>query len=328
MKGEEVLNLRYNPVLAPPLEVIPLWPEFWVQNKDIIGASRLFNWTIATEIDTTDLDAYLASLFFKTQCSMAGVQRFFETKLRARKREFVLHHVNGGFLTYIRADLRSYVDDYGVGTVLIENKAQVLWQIWLDGWFCNPFARYYGRLELTSIIDVQRLADPEVDLSTRIQIACDYLNFHRISIARKKFDCLPLRAMTNKRGWGGTGSTERYLPTVNACERHCRMSPGCQFWTYDAVGYYGQTLCWIWQDNEPDEVRDETGWYSGYIDQSPAAQVSPKNNLGHTNSMVPMVQKPEQLPEVTESLLRVMAVDDLTEVSGLKYLLLIIITTI
>lgn len=56
----------------------------------------MFNTSIPKEIDTTDIDNYIASLFFKTQCSLTGVQRFFETKLYERRRKFVLYAIDGG----------------------------------------------------------------------------------------------------------------------------------------------------------------------------------------------------------------------------------------
>jgi hypothetical protein len=54
--------------------------------------------------------------------------------------------------------------------------------MWLDGWFCNPAARYYANLEITSFIDVYALADPVVEESTRVEIICDYLTYHRLQV--------------------------------------------------------------------------------------------------------------------------------------------------
>ncbi|CAD7937691.1 unnamed protein product [Amoebophrya sp. A25] len=300
----KVVVIPFNPLIPPPFEVIPLWPEFWAKNKGILPQSRMFNTSLPKDYVTPDdLDSYIASLFFKTQCSLAGVQRFFETKLYERRRKFILHSIDGAFLTYIRADLRSFVDDLAVQSVVIDNRDDVMWRMWLDGWYCNPYARYYARLEMTSLLDMQRLADPEVDLATRTDIVCDYLSFHRIHIARKRFDCWRLHMLPNARGWGGNGE-ERWFSTPGACQRHCRMSPGCRFWTFDPVGHYGTTLCWVWIDNEPDEIKDEPGWWSGRQIRDISDQIASS-----------------QLPVVTEAMLRKWAVNDWPEVGGLRYLL-------
>lgn len=133
-----------------------------------------------------------------------------------------------GYLTYIRSDLRAFVDFNAVQAVVIENRDDTMWRLWLDGWYCNPYARYYARLELTAQVDVQRLADPEVPLGIRTELLCDYLNHHRITIARKKFDCWRRHMMPNKRGWGGNGQ-ERWFATPGACQRHCQMTEGCKW---------------------------------------------------------------------------------------------------
>ncbi len=38
-------------------------------------------------------------------------------------------------------------------------------------------------------------------------------------------------------GWGGDGR-ERWLPTAAACQRHCRLTADCNFWTFDSTGMY------------------------------------------------------------------------------------------
>ncbi len=58
----------------------------------------------------------------------------------------------------------------------------------------------------------------------------------------------------NSRGWGGV-ATERWQATPGACQRSCRATANCYFWTFDPVGYYGTTLCWTWVNNYPDEVK-------------------------------------------------------------------------
>eukprot|EP00392_Amoebophrya_sp_AT5.2_P002894 g2899.t1 len=83
------------------------------------------------------------------------------------------------------------------------------------------------------------------------------------------------------------------------------MSEGCRFWTFDTVGHYGSTLCWVWIDNDPDEIRDEPGWWSG-------KQIKDLSSI---------VDQSGVLPSITNSMLRKWSVNDWPMVGGLKYLL-------
>ena len=231
---------------------------------------------------------------------------------------YILHSISLAHVTYIRSDLRPYVDDYAPASVRLDNRQETLWRLWLDGWFCNPMARYWGKLETTALVDVKRLADPSVEMMTRTEILCDYLNLHRIVIARKGFDCWRSSMASHSRGWGGEGR-ERWMATAGGCQRHCRQTPGCNFWTFDPTGTYGSTICWIWTGykkdsdgnvmygksgkpllNRPDEVKEEAGWISGEPQRD-------RDRYWHP---------PWQLPQVTDAMMRSFALQDMEEVGG------------
>jgi hypothetical protein len=129
---------------------VPYWPEFWTKNKDLLSESSLFNQTSPVEDimaeyknNLNDVTSYMDSLFFKTQCSLSAIQAYFEGPLFKKHRKYILHSIDGGFVTYVRSDLRQYLEDLGPvkagpKEVQLQNRQDTLWKLWLDGWFCIP----------------------------------------------------------------------------------------------------------------------------------------------------------------------------------------------
>lgn len=268
----KVIILPYNPLIPPPYEVAPYWPEFWTRNKPFLETDESGAWVEGS-------GPYLHSMFFKAQCSLAAIQQIFEGVLLRKKRKFVFYSLGEGYVTYIRHDLQKYLiassknallhSASGAGAAAgkkddgillpLPHRDYHLWRFWLNAWVCNSNARFWGNLELTMHFNMHALADPEVSDYTKGQILCDYLKFHVIPIftlgihGGKPLICEDFWQFFHqgKRGWGGQSLRERYAPTPGACERICFSNKECRVWTFDPLGFYGRRLCWVWETLGP-----------------------------------------------------------------------------